>query len=608
MEQNKLLKTEKSIIINRKWLFNSYDILIKNLFNKGMYFFSLTINFNEDIIKASKKIILNWLEGTSKTVKTPQEYMDYVIRGYNNRIFSQIEMIDFSYAVIEKSKRENFYHTHILLCVRSIDPNVENVERHILNVFNGEERLLYEDFKLDILQKFLDVKRFLRYMSKDLDKLDEHINNSYFHYFSIINRIDYNDIVELMDTFVSENSDIEFDSYIHYSLNCLLREQIGYNGKYNEIDGYDFRKKTQKNIIIYYINLYLKLNNMFFYNDSLYIKNHKSQFSYICLGNYNKLVDLIPDIFTFFSTCFATISHNEIWSYIINNPLFLSNILQSEIKIFCHETINFNVLEFNDGLFSLKHNLFIPFENLSEENSKHLKLLRYYNVNYKNNVKKNKPNTWLKYLSKNVKDIKLFCTQFGQYFYHEDDIDKNREQKQNSMFIQGVSSSGKTLLLTKQLLSAWGPQNITMLIDNSSFTFENVGYNKMLMINDEFTYKSKDRSLLLKLLDKVPMAINRKFKRADISKYNISTIFLANYSKENIALLTDIAFKNRLNVYNFDNEFQIDEKEMLKIKNEEAQIIIYCNRLFLENKNKGKENRLTLKQKEKLFNDILLLR
>ena len=46
----------------------------------------------------------------------------------------------------------------------------------------------------------------------------------------------------------------------------------------------------------------------------------------------------------------------------------------------------------------------------------------------------------------------------------------------------GYKSSGKTLLLTDQLINSWGFQNITMLTDNSNFTFENINKNKQLIL------------------------------------------------------------------------------------------------------------------------------
>lgn len=606
---NQLTIYEKRIAINRKWLFNSYDTVIKSLMSKGVYFFGLTINFNCDIIQESKKTCINLFTGESENFNNPQEYIKFLINYYNNSIFSKIELIDFSYAVIEKSERENYYHTHILLCVRSITSEIDNVHLHILKIFDDVETFAFIDYKLDILKHFLDAKKFLRYMSKDLDKLDKNLNQFYFHYFSNLNLVDYASLEQQIEVYIADEYSLHIPEIVNYNLSDFLSRNMSFNGKYNLIEGHNFKKSDDKQLILYYINLYLKLNNMFFYNNSLYIKNHKSQFSYICIGGYTKLLELLPDIFKFFSSCFDTISFDEIWGNLIKHPLHISNIIKTDIKLFHSKAINFNILEFLDGIFSLEYNLFIPFERLNLESSKELKLLRYYNVNYINNVQtKPKPKTWLKYLAKNVDNLDTFCAQFGQYFYDENNIDKNKRSKQNTMFIHGVSSSGKSLLLTKLLVNAWGPENITMIIDNSSFTFEDMGTNKKLMINDEFTYKSKDRSSLLKLLDKAPMAINRKFKSANIHEYNINTIFLANYSKENIALLEDVAFKNRLNVYDFKTEFKISPQEILKIKMEEPKILIYCNRFFLKDQNKLKRLQLSSKQKEIIYENILLLK
>ena len=53
-------------------------------------------------------------------------------------------------------------------------------------------------------------------------------------------------------------------------------------------------------------------------------------------------------------------------------------------------------------------------------------------------------------------------------------------------------------------------------------------------------------------------------------------------------MLEDKAFKNRFDIYNFTQEINLNKKDIIKIKQEEAKIIIHCNKLYLKFKNKNK--------------------
>lgn len=151
------------------------------------------------------------------------------------------------------------------------------------------------------------------------------------------------------------------------------------------------------------------------------------------------------------------------------------------------------------------------------------------------------------------------------------------------MFIKGVSNSGKTQLLTNTLFNTWGMENISMLTDNSNFTFENITRMKKLICNDEFEYKKKHRSGLLKLIEGALMAVNRKGETASIEKnITANVLLLGNETLSNREMLKDAAFKNRLDVYTFSQELDISEEDILKIKQEEPKIIIHCNKLFFK--------------------------
>jgi hypothetical protein len=594
---------EKEKSINKKHLFNFYDKFILNLKNSGVYFFGLTINFLEDItIPGISCHNVNSSEQDFVS-HSPQQIMDWRIKNLN-KVLSTVEFIDCTITMVEKSKKEGRYHAHTTLMIRSFDPDINNVHLHLLNVLN----ISYADMDIhvDVLKNFIDAKQFLRYCSKDINKVDKYINNIYVTIFSEVNKQEYESLYEQLETYR-----IDFDESIHVSIERYIVWTRAYNGSFNNIAGFNFsKKKNDKQLVLFYINTFLKLNDMFFFNDHLYIRNRLSSFSYICLGTYTKLVDQLPNIFRFFDTFFQTIHFHDLWSSVINQINSILSLFKTNINFFTTKKINFNVLEFLDGLYILEENAFISFKEINLNNFINLKTTRFYAENYETKILTHlKPVTWLKYLSKNIPDeetLTTFCGQFGKYFYHENNIAKIPQIKKNSLFIKGVSSSGKTALLTNQLLNVWGKENITMLIDNSKFAFEDIHENKPVVINDEYSYNKKERSNLLKLLDRSPLTINRKFKNSFVEQFNVSVMFLGNYTPENLVMLKDVAFEKRLNVYDFKEELDISNSELLKIKAEESKIIIYCNKLFFKNiKNDSKNLRLSKKKKQLLLSKLI---
>lgn len=141
-------------------------------------------------------------------------------------------------------------------------------------------------------------------------------------------------------------------------------------------------------------------------------------------------------------------------------------------------------------------------------------------------------------------------------------------------------------------------ENITMLTDNSNFTFENIQKNKNLIIQDEFEYQKKHRGNLLKMLDNAPMAVNVKNKRSNIQTHNAPIIFLGNPTTNNATMLGDAAFGKRLDVYEFSEELEITPAEVAQIKKEEAKIILYCNKLY--QRQKRNVNKVHITKQEKL--------
>ena len=93
---------EKNIIVNKKYLYNFYDVYINKLQKKGTYFFGITINLLDDLNETSR--ILN---------KTPEQLILKLINNIQ-LILKNVEAVDFSLTSIEiHKKNQNKAHLHI---------------------------------------------------------------------------------------------------------------------------------------------------------------------------------------------------------------------------------------------------------------------------------------------------------------------------------------------------------------------------------------------------------------------------------------------------------------------------------------------------------------
>lgn len=598
--KNKLVIKQKRKFIKKKFLFNFYDLFIKELQQKGTHFFALTLNFLGD--QEESRIRCNEIIGTKYT---RQQWMDIVIND-TNKMISNIEMIDFTFTTIETSKRKNDYHALILIGIRSITENHKEIEVTILDILNSYQ--LLEGIQLYYLKEFLDIKRYMRYQSKELHIIDSNINNFYYYYFSKQNESIHIKVMEHFGENQTTNEQLDTSNYDELADYFKFETQI--KGKYDQLSSFNFnvQKINQKMLLIYYINIYLMMNNMFFNNNNLYIKNHNTLFSYIYLGNYYYIIKILPDIVQFYNNYFESINFSNLWTNLINNINQIEYLLKKNNHLVYNEKINYNVIEFNDGIYIMEYDYFIHKKELEILNLNKLKCIRYYNQTYNNlqNKKRLEPKTWMKYLNDNIKNenINEFCTKFGKYFFLENDINKDKSNKKNTLFIQGNSNSGKTALLTNQLINSWGPQKIAMITDQSNFAFENIQKKKNWFIENIFRSDKKHGGNVLKMLENNYMSVNRKFKQSEIGNYNSNFMFLGNYTPENLNMLEDLAFKNRLDIYDFKQELNLNEKEIIQIKKEEPKIIIYCNKLFLKQKNYNKKKRINKLEKQEIIKKL----
>jgi hypothetical protein len=168
--------------------------------------------------------------------------------------------------------------------------------------------------------------------------------------------------------------------------------------EFNNIKGCKIVKNTiDKFLIIDLVLYFIKLNKMYLYKNNVYIKIKNSKISFEKKGLIKEILydNFSENVVSFFLSKFKIHFNNFDFYYLIKNFLHLTenNILKimevSSNKI----DLNFSILEFLDGIYSIKHNRFIPNEHLNNINKiENIKLAttKYYNKTFKHTKKPKK--------------------------------------------------------------------------------------------------------------------------------------------------------------------------------------------------------------------------
>lgn len=162
------------------------------------------------------------------------------------------------------------------------------------------------------------------------------------------------------------------------------------------IDGFKVDHKTSNKIyILRYINIYMYMNDMFFYNNNLYIKNPNTKYSYVYLGGLDYLFKNILKVKDYITTNFSnTFTRAELDSLFVDNENYVKSFLKNkDVEGLRKKEIKFDILEFNDGIYILNYNAFFNTEQLLKQNTENIISVRYYNMLYASIRVKKTPKT-----------------------------------------------------------------------------------------------------------------------------------------------------------------------------------------------------------------------
>jgi hypothetical protein len=548
------------------YLSNFYNYYIKELLNTGLYFYKLTYKLDETL--KDFNYILHTISNNYKNIE------DIIKTRINNLMYTiqDIELIDFSFNMISKDQNNNFY-IHSIIGIRAFHNVIENLNLHILKVLHLNFFNFKEDISIEYLDTFLKIKCNFIKISKNCIKTIQ-FKKQYFFTFSKINET-------IHKQFINFFNDEDYYKNLEYS---------HINGKYASIQGFNFYKNVTKyNLPLYYLNMYLKLNKMVFCHRLLYKASEESEYKYNYVGNSNYLLNNLNEVLLDLKKRFKIFESFYFLKKLLKNVKELKKVLKKNSSLLLNKQINFNILEFVDGLYFLETDYFLTKKDLSNPDFMKIKLnlscFRQYQVKYKKlNLKNYKEKSlWLKTLYKTLKneeEVKDCCIRFGEYFSLLDESFLTKKE-----VIQSDKVTSLDIKIKEQ------KEKKVDLLNEYLFKKEHKIFYEifMLLLHDDFILPSKKTKKKIK--DLTEKDIDQDLKESDLTSLFFGKIPKKESDKECL-------LKKRLHLYNKLVEVNLLEKDLEFLKKEELSFILYCTKLFI----KTKKQRLTKKEQKEFLN------
>jgi len=388
---------------------------------------------------------------------------------------------------------------------------------------------------------------------------------------------------------------------------------------------------------------YFEANNLYVDQDTIYQEITNTKISVKIFEKIKDLENKYEEITRWMESKFYTSLRNFDWTNLKTLYLkkFIDNFLKNPKAFIKPINLNFNFIEFTDGIYIISTNHFIKKNKINLENNqtiinpkqdiyylfteslikKNWKTTAYWPKTY-NNLNKI-PTTWLKFLSDRITQpfhiidknnnttisiqppniVNNFCIDFAKFFNTEN-ILKAKGKQDLTTFISGPSNTLKTTLTAHLLKQFYGMANIGMMTKSDNFAFEDIlAGKKKIIVDSEFVIEPK---LLNEFKDVISGDYNRKYGRKFLSADTIiEPLPVLLNSNEDLKSqlqrklydwpIEDVkAIENRITKeFFFRNPVHWSSEEYQFYSNVLSQelpsIIIYCNRLALRAQKKIKK-------------------
>ena len=646
--------TENEIDLEEEWYYKKLEPLFgenykERLFKENFKGFSnlwdRIIDWSINSGNSHYAITINILDTMDEYIKDKDDYEEFV-ENTINMLADYLKIVTYIMIVPEYNKKGKL-HLHGIIFIKNIMDYNKNIKGNILNFLKENLRPKRElnyhgypefgkpayDIKVDYLKSFLDIKKWNMYLYKEHSKWS---NENMAYYCPDITFIDKWRQAVLAYTSFSylkfniKNYRLYTDRYDEIIEKIEWREIEHYIKKENiyNLTGIKIVKnELSDSIIIDLILNFLTLNNFYIHKNNIYkkLKNYKISYEKIDSIENMLYVKFKENIINFFNVNFIAQFEN------FNSYFLIKENFKNVEKILKRiEDINTlkiepktDVMEFRDGIYFIKYNTFLQKRLI---NDLKISTLKFYDKNY-DTVRKKDPKNWIqsllkvldfkgdfknleifKYLNENnikIKDIKdnqlekfiKICIFIASIFQNKTD------NKKKFLYIQGKTSTGKTTLLTKVLTRYFGEENIGTMTGEGNFKLQDI-YGKELVIIDEFVYDEKLKGDLLKLFGGEKLLISKKYEREHKTIEVLCGIILSNSVMRDDDYRTNEALNARVEIIEFLQKIGVDKNRDKLLKEEEAEIIIFCNKLYFAINPTKKYNIKTKKMIKLLENKI----
>jgi hypothetical protein len=384
------------------------------------------------------------------------------------------------------------------------------------------------------------------------------------------------------DFVVFSNIDIEIDNLkiLNSDKISLIMHVSGIKLTNNKID---------QGLLLNLLQYYLILNNYYIYNNGIYEKIENTLISYKFLNNVDKILykEFQENVIKFFLENYNCYFDGFDFNYLLKNYFIKSkNIIENLIDITTNKiNPDFSLMEFTDGIYSLKYNTFIK-KSQTDYLYNNVCTLKYYNKSF-SSTRQKKPENWVNGICNALGIEKLKNIEFNEDFLKIIKafglIFQDEKIKQSTLFVYGPSNSGKTTLIVIPLTQYFGLENTGTIMSTKNFKYQDLS-GKTICIIDEGRYNSSMSSDLLKFMGQENVLIERKYEN-HLLLNSIPIFIISNNQFEDKNEEINEALKNRMLIVEFiesliNNNLYNDYKK--KIKSEEPNIIVYCNKLFFK--------------------------
>jgi hypothetical protein len=232
--------------------------------------------------------------------------------------------------------------------------------------------------------------------------------------------------------------------------------------------------KIDQRTLINILQYYLVLNEYYIYNDNIYEKVKDNNISYKCVGSlvevlYNKFQE---NVVFYYITNFELYFKGFDFSYLLDTYFIKTKTIIEAIKDISTQRIepNFGLIEFNDGVYSIKYDRFFSNKGNNVFSNK-TSTIKYYNKSYQR-TRKDKPTNWIKGLKNalGIKNSELDNKDYTRICLHIiNPIHKDLFNKKSTLFIHGKSNTGKTTLVGNVVSEYFGSENIGSIVSAKNF-------------------------------------------------------------------------------------------------------------------------------------------